>query len=67
MNKTYLLVFGIILLILSACNNKSEIPFVSEEEQKYIVETATGFLDSLPVSVTSAVCERSVGGPHDFY
>jgi len=62
---------GILLLsifIFFACSNKkSEVPFVSEKEQNYIVEKATNYLDSLPVSVTASVCERSVGNKHDFY
>lgn len=40
---------------------------ISTSEQKYIIETATQFLDSLPVTVTANFCERSAGGIHDFY
>ncbi len=53
--------------IFSGCTGKSKVPVISEQEQKYIVETATGYLDSLPVTVTAAVCDRSAGGIHDFY
>ena len=40
---------------------------ISEREQQYIINTATQFIDSLPVTVTSTFCERSAGGIHDFY
>ncbi len=62
---------GVLLLfvfILFACSeSKVEIPFVSEQEQNYIIKTATTFLDSVPITVTNSVCERSVGDQHDFY
>ncbi|MEN8117312.1 MAG: alginate lyase family protein [Bacteroidota bacterium] len=54
-------------LILGCNNDFKEVPYISEKEQNYIIETATGFLDSLPVTVTNAVCVRSAGGKHDFY
>jgi hypothetical protein len=38
-----------------------------EAEQAYIVETADAYLDSLPYSITIQRCERSAGGPNDFY
>lgn len=56
------------ICILSGCSyNNAEVPYVSENEQQYIVETATSCLDSLPITVTAAVCERSAGNKHDFY
>lgn len=58
----------LILLIIAGCTEKSgEVPFINQSEQQFIVETATGYLDSLPVTVTAEVCERSAGGPNDFY
>lgn len=67
MNKKSLVLSGIILFLFIACGKKEEVPYISKKEQKFIVETATAYLDSLPVSVTSAFCERSAGGEHDFY
>lgn len=61
-------VLGLSLLIIFSCSNKkAEVPYISEKEQNYIIETATNFLDSLPVTVTASVCERSAGNQHDFY
>ena len=40
---------------------------ISFPEQQFIIKTATQFIDSLPVTVTSTFCERSAGGKHDFY
>lgn len=57
-----------IAISISGCSNqKNEVSLISLEEQKYIVETATDYLDSIPVTVTDHVCDRSTGGPHDFY
>jgi hypothetical protein len=71
MNKNreavFRLYFTIILVLFSACNQQSQVPYISNKEQQFIVETATGYLDSLPVTVTAEVCERSAGGPNDFY
>ncbi|MCK3685354.1 alginate lyase family protein [Maribellus sp. YY47] len=60
-------VAGAFFLAIAACQKEKQVPLISEEEQQYIVEKATSFLDSLPVTVTAAVCERSEGGAHDFY
>lgn len=43
------------------------VSLIGKKEQQYIIETATQFIDSLPVTVTSTFCERSAGGIHDFY
>ena len=71
MNKYFGLRFKIyfITFFLSVvCSaQESTVPTISAAEQQYIIETATGYLDSLPVTVTSAFCERSAGGLHDFY
>src|SRR5660397_138612 len=67
MLKACNLIFGVLIFIICGCTRNTTIPIVSEQEQKYIIETATGYLDSLPVSVTAAVCERSAGNIHDFY
>ena len=64
--KSVLLIF-LFFAFFSCSDKKAEIPFVSETEQNYIIETATACLDSLPVTVTSAVCNRSAGNQHDFY
>ena len=50
-----------------ACKNETPVPTISIAEQRYIIKTATAYLDSLPLTVTNSVCERSAGGPHDFY
>ena len=58
----------IILFGISACAKKeSDVKYISTTEQQYIIESATAFLDSLPVTVTNSVCERSAGGAQDFY
>lgn len=58
----------ILLIIFPGCrDNKVEVPYISKEEQHYIINTATNALDSLPLPLTTAVCDRSAGGPHDFY
>jgi hypothetical protein len=57
----------IIFVLFSACSSHKEVPYISKDEQQFIIETATGYLDSLPVTVTAEVCERSAGGPNDFY
>ncbi len=63
---------GILLIIVlygvSACSGKkTNIPLISSNEQEYIIQTATSYIDSLPVTVTATSCERSAGGLHDFY
>ncbi|MCE4563990.1 alginate lyase family protein [Maribellus sp. CM-23] len=68
--KNYLIrifIAAAFFLAIVACQKEKEVPLISEEEQQYIVEKATSFLDNLPVTVTAAVCERSAGGAHDFY
>ena len=61
------LLAGIFLGSVVACNKETPVSTISTAEQLYIIETATAYLDSLPVTVTAAICERSAGGPHDFY
>ena len=53
--------------VLYGCTEKKRVSVISEQEQKYIIETATSYLDSLPVTVTATVCQRSAGNAHDFY
>lgn len=71
MKKNRKVVFGfysvIILVLFSACSSQKEVPYISKDEQQFIIETATGYLNSLPITVTAEVCERSAGGPNDFY
>jgi len=62
----YIGLFGL-LFFFYTCTSKDKVPVISEQEQKYVVETATGYLDSIPVTVTATVCKRSAGGIHDFY
>ncbi len=59
--------FVINLILFSACSHQNQVPYLSNDEQQFIIGTATGYLDSLPVTVTAEVCERSAGGPNDFY
>lgn len=56
----------ILLIVFTGCSEK-EVPYISSNEQQFIIKTATSYLDSLPVTVTAEVCDRSAGGPHDFY
>lgn len=53
--------------MLSGMIKGQEISLISLPEQKFIVKTASEYLDSLPVTVTATFCERSAGGIHDFY
>lgn len=62
-----ILLAGIFLGSIIACTNESPVPVISTVEQQYIIKTATAFLDSLPITVTNSICERSAGGQHDFY
>ena len=66
MAKSFFLILGILSFIFS-CNEKVEVTYISGPEQEYIIETATNYMDSLPVTVTANICARSAGGPHDFY
>lgn len=59
--------FVILLFLFAGCKNEKQVPYISKLEQQSIIKTATTYLDSLPVTVTSAFCERSAGGQHDFY
>ena len=62
------LLFFVLIIIISGCSpEKEEIPYIPSSEQQYIIVTANDYLDSLPVTVTATVSERSAGGPHDFY
>jgi len=56
-----------ILTAIYGCDKETPVPYISPQEQQSIIQTATAYLDSLPVTVTAAFCERSSGGPHDFY
>ncbi len=60
--------FFIVLCGISACSKqKSDIKYISQKERQFIINTAASYLDSLPITVTNSVCERSAGGIHDFY
>ena len=59
--------FLFILMAIACSENKREIPYISSAEQEYIVDVASGYLDSIPVTVTAATSERSAGGHNDFY
>lgn len=56
----------ILITVFSGCSEK-EVPYIPSSEQHYIIETASSYLDSIPVTVTAEVCDRSAGGPNDFY
>jgi len=58
---------GIACLLLACTQEKSKPAFITDEEEHFILKTATAYLDSLPLTVTAAECERSAGGKHDFY
>jgi hypothetical protein len=59
--------FTFLFLSFASCAKESPVSSISATEQQFIIETATTYIDSLPVTVTSAFCERSAGGTHDFY
>lgn len=64
------------LLLTCAGVKKSEIErevhrsvyeMIIEQDSAWIMQTADTLLGKTPRHVTEAVCERSEGGPHDFY
>ncbi len=61
------ILLSMVIYTFSGCFKKAEVPYISDQEQGYIIETATNYLDSLPITVTAANCERSAGNAHDFY
>ena len=67
MTKTQLILAGIIVSFIFSCKENAEVKFISTQEQDYIIEKATSFMDSLPATVTANICDRSAGGPNDFY
>lgn len=66
-NVVNILFLKISLIFLTFGCSKKEAPYISTAEKQFIITTATGYLDSLPVTVTAKVCERSAGSPNDFY
>lgn len=57
-----------LVLIFAGCSEKEpEVPYISDSEKQYIIQSANNYVDSLPVTVTAEVCERSAGGVNDFY
>lgn len=67
MTIKHFFIIGIIATQLFGCKKQTDVQYISEGEQDYIIDLATSYLDSLPISVTANICERSAGGPHDFY
>lgn len=65
--EIHLLMIALVILVAGCAEKNPEVPFVSASEQHHIIQTATGYLDSLPVTVTAEFCERSAGGVNDFY
>ncbi len=65
--RIFLFIVISFILVIVGCGKDKEISYISKEEQNYVIETATGYLDSLPITVTDAFCKRSSGGVHDFY
>ncbi len=66
-SESQILISALVLLVAGCAERKPEVLMISASEQEYIVQTATGYLDSLPVTVTAAEAERSAGGLNDFY
>jgi len=66
-NKESLVTIPLSLATVIGCgHSKPNVP-ITGEEQHFIIERATASLDSLPVTVTAEVCERSAGSLNDFY
>ena len=63
----FIILFTFLFPSFISCNKETPVPYISTSEQQSIIKTATEYLDSLPVTVTASFCERSAGGPHDFY
>lgn len=57
----------VVLLAGYGCAEEAGLAVITKEDRSIILETATAYLDSLPVTVTASSCERSAGGLHDFY
>jgi hypothetical protein len=62
-----LMAFPVILVLAGSCKEKESVPYLSGKELDLILEKAVFLLDSLPVTVTSQISERSAGDKHDFY
>lgn len=64
---------GLILvaLIIFACTDDQkqqavEIDIIAVDSSR-VIQLADGYLSEKPVTVTAAYCQRSAGGPHDYY
>ena len=66
-NRSIVICLLILWTMVGCDKKKKETHYISDEEQKFIVETATNYLDSVPITVTAAFCDRSEGDLHDFY
>lgn len=55
------------MVIGGGCGKSEPSVPISLSEQHFIIEKATAYIDSLPLTVTAKVCERSAGGHNDFY
>ncbi|MCY1719020.1 alginate lyase family protein [Prolixibacteraceae bacterium Z1-6] len=60
-------IFAFFVIFLGCSTSQNEISCISSEEQSYIIENATAFMDSVPETVTRFISERSAGNQHDFY
>lgn len=55
------------VLVFSSLGGIAQVSIIPVKEQEQMIRRADFYLDSLPVTITSCVCERSAGGKHDFY
>jgi hypothetical protein len=71
MNNNVYFAIALTLLSISLVNKKTCAEDLNAKVMEAVKETeiarAKAFLQSVPVTVTDAYCERSAGGKHDFY
>lgn len=62
--KTFLFVVGITVVSCSS----SKLAFnLKQIEKERVQKNAAIYLNTQPITVTSSICDRSAGNPHDFY
>ncbi len=66
MMKRILLLMSILLMVCNCAQDKGMVN-VSKIDRDRILKDAKQYLNEQPVTVTDTICERSLGGKHDFY
>jgi len=61
------IMFLFLLVLATSCSSKDTFIDVARFDRERILKAADQYLLEEPVTVTAQQCERSMGGPHDFY